>query len=329
MNNPKFLKINKNIIIYIDLLIKVITLLYANQGITTSIRGEIMKKILLTGGNGFFASRFNMFYKDKYDIITAGRDMLNIQDESRCIGFIKENKPDYIIHTAAIAATAYCNEHPDTAYEINVNGTMNIAKGCELVSSKLIFISTEQVFNGNSERGPYSEENTPHPDTVYGETKLDAECKLRAMLENLWILRFTWLFGMPERGLKLNPNILWGTINAAISGKKERVPVNEYRGMSYVYDIIEKFDKIFELPYDTYHVGAENNLSRYDAACLVLRELGLSHRINDVIEKDEKKYKNHPRDVRLSTEKIRNHGIKFLNTEEGIRKCIKDYNLIL
>lgn len=288
-----------------------------------------MKKILLTGGKGFFASRFNLFYKDKYEIISAGRDVLDIQDEKKSVEFIKAYSPDYVVHTAAVAATIYCNEHPDIAHEINVNGTLNIAKGCEAASSKLIFLSSEQVFNGNYESGPYSEEDIPCPDTVYGQTKLEAEGKLQVMLERLWILRFPWLFGMPERGLNINPNILWSTIQTAISGKREKVAVNEYRGMSYVYDIIEKFDKIFELPYGTYHIGAENNLSRYEAACLVLKELGLSHRINDLIERDEEKYKDHPRDVRLITTKVRNLGIDFLNTEEGIRKCIRDYNLSL
>lgn len=287
-----------------------------------------MKKILLTGGKGFFASRLNLYYKDKYDIVSAGRDKLDIQDESKCLEFIKEYKPDYVVHTAAVAATIYCNEHPDIAHEVNVNGTVNIAKGCQATSSKLIFLSSEQLFNGNYESGPYSEEDTPCPDTVYGQTKLEAEGKLREILEEHWILRFPWLFGMPERGLSINPNILWGTINTAISGIKEKVPSNEYRGMSYVYDVIEKFDKVFELPYGTYHFGAENNLSRYDAACLVLKELGLSHRINELIEKDEEKYNGHPRDVRLTTAKIRSFGIDFLNTEEGIRKCIKDYNLV-
>lgn len=292
------------------------------------MRGEKMKRILLTGGKGFFASRFNLFYRDKYAIISAGRDALDIQDEKKCIEFIKIHRPDYIVHTAAIAATEYCNAHPEMAHEVNVNGTLNIAKGCELTSSKLIFLSSEQVFNGNYESGPYSEKHYPCPDTVYGQTKLEAEGKLEGMLKQLWILRFPWLFGMPERNLNINPNILWSTIKTAMSGKREKIAANEYRGMSYVFDIIEKFDKIFELPYGTYHVGAENNLSRYDAACLVLKEMGIGNRISELIEKDEEKYKDHPRDVRLCTSKIRNLGINFLNTEEGIKKCIKDYNLV-
>lgn len=288
-----------------------------------------MKKILLTGGKGFFASRFNLFYKDKYEIIAAGRDVLDIGNESNCIEFIKAYNPDYVIHTAAIAATIYCNEHPDLAHEVNVDGTLNIAKGCLNTSSKLIFISSEQVFNGNYASGPYSEEDIPCPDTVYGQNKLEAEGKLQSMLEELWILRFPWLFGMPERRLNINPNILWSTIQTAISGKSEKVAANEYRGMSYVYDIIEKFDRIFEIPYGTYHVGAENDLSRYDAACMVLKELGLSNKIGELIQRDDEKYKDHPRDVRLSTGKIRNLGIDFLNTEDGIRECIRDYNLSL
>ncbi len=286
-----------------------------------------MKKILLTGGKGFFASRFNLFYKDKYYILSAGREVLDIQDEKKSIEFIKEYKPDYVVHTAAIAVTDYCNAHPDIAHDVNVTGSINIAKACQLASSKLIFLSTEQIFNGNYESGPYSEEHIPFPDTVYGQTKLEAEGKLKEILDELWILRFTWLFGMPERGLNINSNILWNTIKTAILGQKEKITINEYRGMTYVYDVIEKFDKIFELPYGIYNVGAENNLSRYDTAALILNELGLSNRIRDLIEKDEEKFKDHPRDIRISTDKLRKLGINFLTTEEGIKKCIKDYNL--
>jgi dTDP-4-dehydrorhamnose reductase len=286
-----------------------------------------MKKILLTGGNGFFASRFNAYYKDMFEIISADKSVLDIRDEQKAINLIKDIKPDYVIHAAAIAATELCNNHPDLAYDINVKGALNVAKGCELANSKLVFLSSEQVFNGNIESGPYTEEHVPVPNTVYGQNKLEAEQKLKNILHDLWIIRFTWLFGLPEKGLSINANIIWNTLQTILRGEVEKVPVNEYRGMAYVYDVIEKFHKIFEIPYGTYHVGSENNLNRYETVCLILKEMGLSSRIHEIVKEDREKYKDKTRDLRLNLSKIKKLGINFLNTEEGIKKCLQDFNL--
>lgn len=288
-----------------------------------------MNKILLTGGAGYFGTRFNQHYKDKYEILSVDKADLDIRDEHKTIEIIKNFKPDYVIHTAAIAVTEFCDTHPDIAHDINVKGTLNVAKGCEMVNAKMVFISSEQVFNGNLESGPYTEEDKPLPDTMYGKNKFEAEIKLKEILEEIWIARFTWLFGLPDKGLPINPNIMWNTIMTMLTGKKEKIATNEYRGMGYGYDVIEKFTGIFDIPYGTYHLGGENNLSRYETACLILREMGIGHRIDELLEKDTIKYKDHPRDVRLSTAKIRGQGIDFLNTEEGIKRCIKDYNLSL
>lgn len=288
-----------------------------------------MEKILLTGGKGFFASRFNEFYKDKYEIMCPGRQELDIRDEKKTVELIKDFRPDYVIHTAAIAVTKYCDEHPDIAHSINVDGALNVARGCELVDAKMIFTSSEQVFNGNPESGPYNEEHAPVPDTMYGKNKLEAEKKLREMLEKLWIVRFSWLFGLPDKGMKVNANIMWNTVSTVLSGKKDKVPVNEYRNMSYGYDVVEKFTKLFDIPYGTYHIASDNTMNRYETACFILKEMGIAHRIDELLEKDTEKYADHPRDVRLNTDKIKNLGINLLNTEEGIKKCIEDYSLKL
>ena len=158
-----------------------------------------MEKILLTGGNGFFCSRFAAEYKNAYEILCASSSMLDVTDELKVTETIINFKPTYVIHAAAIANTEFCDKNPDLAYRINVTGAINVAKACKIVHAKMIFISSEQVFNGNIEPGPYTEEVTPCPSTVYGENKLEAEGMLKQILEELWILRFTWLFGVPER----------------------------------------------------------------------------------------------------------------------------------
>jgi len=286
-----------------------------------------MEKILITGGNGFFATRLTKHYENKYEILAVDKDVVDITDEDKVIKVMKEFKPNYVIHTAAIAVTEFCNEHPEIAYDINVKGATNIAKACENVNAKMIFMSTEQVFNGNTEGGPYTENDVPVPDTEYGKNKLEAEGLLREILDELWVLRFTWMFGVPEKGLSINANILWDTTKSIIKGEKIKAPVNEYRGMTYVNEVIENFDKIFKIPYGTYHIGSMNDLNRYEVAELILKEMGIEHRQNELLEKDEKKYKDNKRDIRLNTEKIAKAGLAFVTTEEGIKNCIKDYKL--
>jgi dTDP-4-dehydrorhamnose reductase len=285
-----------------------------------------MKKILLTGSNGFFASRFYTYYKNKYDILPLGHKDLDIRDESKSLEIIRNFSPDYVIHTAAIAETGLCEKNPELSYDINVRGSINIAKACNLTKSKLIYLSSEQVFNGNVESGPYNENCIPSPNTIYGEHKLKAEDQIKELIDELVILRFSWLFGFPEKNCKVSSNILWNVVSSVLKDKKLKLPANEFRGMTYVYDLIENFNKIINLPCGTYHTGSENNLSTFDIASLILKEIGLGHKSNIYLEKDLEKYKDHPRDIRISNSKLKNYGIALPETEDGIRNCLKDFN---
>lgn len=289
----------------------------------------MLKKVLLTGGHGFFCTRFTERYKNEFVILSAGKEALDITDSVKVLEMFKEFKPDYVIHAAAIAVTDFCNKNPELARKINVDGAMNVAKACKEIGAKLVFISSEQVFNGNVEAGPYDEEHTAVPDTVYGQNKLEAEGLLKEILDELWILRFTWLFGLPEKGLSIASNIVWETVTALLRGEKIYASPHEYRGMTYVSEMVENFKKVFELPYGSYHLGSINEMSRYETVKYILTEMGLTSRIEEVLVKDEGKYKALPRDVRLNTEKARRHGLAFKTTKEGLADCIRDYKLRL
>ncbi|MBU3128153.1 SDR family oxidoreductase [Clostridium tagluense] len=285
-----------------------------------------MKKVLLTGANGFFASRFYTYYKNKYDILPLTHSDLDITDESKCLEIIRIFKPDYVIHTAAIADTGLCERNPELSYEINVKGSINIAKACSLTKSKLVYLSSEQIFNGNLESGPYNENHIPMPNTVYGKHKLQAEDELKGIIDELWILRFSWLFGFPEKNCRVSSNILWNVVSSVLKDKKIKLPVNEFRGMTYVYDLIENFHKILDFPYGIYHTGSENDLSTYDIALLILKEIGLGHKADNYLEKDTDRYNDHPRDLRISNDKLKKYGIDLPETVDGIKNCLRDFN---
>ena len=285
-----------------------------------------IKKILLTGSNGFFASRFYSFYKTIHEILPLTHKDLDITDERKCLEIIQAFNPEYVIHTAAIADTGLCERNPELSHEINVIGSINIAKACSLSKSKLIYLSSEQIFNGNLEPGPYDENHIPTPNTVYGNHKLQAENQLKGIIDELWILRLTWLFGFPEKNCKVSSNILWNVVSSVLKDKKIKLPVNEFRGMTYIYDLIENFHKIFNIPYGTYHTGSENDLSTYDIALIILKEIGIDHNSDTYLEKDTDRYSHSPRDLRISNNKLKKQGIDLPETVVGIKNCIKDFN---
>ncbi len=286
-----------------------------------------MKKVLLTGGHGFFGSRFAEQYRHKFDILSTDRAELNILEEKKVMNALKLYRPDYVIHGAAIALTAFCNENPEKCREINVKGAVNVAKACQSTGARMIFLSTEQVFNGNSAPGPYTEEDEAIPDTVYGKNKLEAEGLLKTILEDLLVLRFTWMFGVPEHSRPVVNNILWDTLKSIMKGERIKAPCHEYRGLTYVNEVLDSFEKIMDLPGGLYHTGSKNDLSRYDIVCHIFRELGLEKRMTELVIKDEEKYADHPRDARLDTSLIQASGIPFSESPEAIGRCIKEYGL--
>lgn len=288
-----------------------------------------MKKILITGSNGFLASRFINKFNEKYNIITINRNDLDITNENAVVSLLTTHNTDYVIHTAAIADTGICENNPSLSFEINVKASINIAKGCKISNSKLIYLSSEQVYNGNIESGPYIETCTPIPNTVYGKHKLEAEKEIQNLLNDAVILRLTWLFGIPEKNRKVNSNILWNVVKAAIKNEPLKLPIYEFRGMTYVYDILDEFPNILNLPGGIYNTGSENNLSTYDAAYLILKEMGLEHKIPELLIKDTEKYKDATRDLRISNTKLKNNNVIIGDTAEGIKKCIQDFSLNL
>ncbi|MCU8515817.1 sugar nucleotide-binding protein [Vibrio vulnificus] len=283
------------------------------------------KKILITGARGFFGTRFINRYHNEFDILGLDVEQLDITDKSAVDATFAAFQPEFVIHAAAIAVTDFCNQHPDIAHKVNVQGAINVANACKAQGSKLVFISTEQVFNGNTEAGPYDEQDTPVPDTVYGQNKLEAEGELQSILDEMWILRFTWLFGLPERNTTINPNVLWNTMQALTRGDVMQERRNEFRGLTYVHELIEQFPAIFTIPYGTYHTGAHNPASRYEIAEHILTELGQASRLETLLQPTDAP---NTRDVRLNTSKLAEQGVEFTESKAAITKCLKEFHYL-
>lgn len=284
-------------------------------------------KIMLTGSGGFLGSRLYKAYKDKYNIIALKHKDLDIIDHYEAQKVIKDITPDIIIHAAGMSATKACEENPELAFKVNVDASINIANAAKKIGARMLFVSSEQVFNGNVDDGPYNENNIAVPSTVYGETKLKAEEMLRKEIDELYILRLSWMFGLPERGVPNNTNLMWKLLNATITNKPIKIADNEYRGITYIYDLIDNLDSIFELPYSTYHFGSINEKSTYKTAVFILEQMGVPmEKIEKIIIKDDEKYKDKMRDLRLSYEKIKSYGININSSDKSIQRALREFD---
>ena len=282
-----------------------------------------MKKILLTGGSGFFCTRFEKHYKCKYEIVSTDSKEMDITDRDRVFEVINNHRPDITIHAGAVASTEFCDNNPEIAHKINVQGAINVTEAAKSIGAQMVFISTEQVFNGNEEPGPYNELSVPVPNTMYGKNKLEAEKSINDIYDKIWTVRFTWLFGLPEMNCGMSPNILWDTVKTIAKGDSLAASPTEYRGMTYSKYMVEQFDRIFDIPYGLYHLGSTNNLSRREVVEEITSNLGLGSL--NIEPTGNGKY----RDVRLSTEKIQSLGFDFKTTSDGIKECISDFKFTI
>lgn len=281
--------------------------------------------VAITGVDGFLGSRLSDHLARTFQIIKLDRQSLDLTCELEVARVVAGLAPDVLINVAAIADTGLCERDPAASYPVNVAGPLHLARACARAGAKLIHLSSDQVFNGNEEFGPYDETTPPRPDTVYGAQKLEAEGRVMEAAPASVILRLTWLFDFPMRLKPTNDNIAWNVLRAALLTRPLSLPVNEYRGMTYVHDLVERFDGMLELPPGVYHAGSANDFSTYETGALVLETLGLGHRSPEILSKDTAKYCAHPRDLRVTCDRLARHGIVFPTTAEAIGRSVREH----
>ena len=288
-----------------------------------------MKKIVITGGSGCVGSRFKKMWQEKYEILALSSRDLDVTDQAAIDRFMDEKKPDYVIHAAGIPSQQFCTEHPEKAHAVNVDGALYMAEACKRTGAKMVFTSTEQLFNGSPEPGPYTEESKPYPDTIYGQNKLEVEEKLPEIFSDYWVVRFTWIFGLPEKDCAEGTNILWDTMKSLMKNQPIKTSEYEFRGMTDVDEICVNLEKLFSLPYGTYHFGSTNNDGRYEIVRYIMEKLGIGEgRIKEMLIADNSKYyEGHIRELRLDNTKAKEAGIEFLPTKEGIDRCLRKFSI--
>lgn len=279
------------------------------------------KKILITGSSGFLGSRLAYYYKNKYDLLLPTHSELNVSHEEAVKAYLEEHRPETVIHCAALSHTEYCEQHPEESHRVNVQGTVRLAKACKLTGAKLVFMSSDQVYNGTPMPGALKEEDVFQPVSVYGRHKLEAEQRTLRNLPEAVGLRLTWMYDLPDSRLKLNSNLLVNLQKASLEGTPIRAALHEYRGVSYVWEVVRNLEKVLNLPGGIYNFGSGNTLNSYELFRTAAQLMGLKDS-SEWILPDKERFSDQPRNLTMDGTSIAQHGIFFHDSVEGIQEAL-------
>lgn len=285
------------------------------------------KRILITGVNGFLGSRLFEYFKEQegYDVLGVTHRELEVSDSLAVTAFINAIRPDYVLHCAGVSDTGICEAEPELSEQINVRGTANMAKACRQSNTKMIIMSSDQIYNASCSMEPNREERVQRPCTVYGRDKKRAEEAMFACLSDAVALRLTWMYDYPVRERTGGTGLLGNLVSALEENRRMKLPVYDYRGITYVWNAVRSMTRALMLPGGIYNFGSENTMNTYDTAVLFLQALTGREDVSAWAEPDRERFAASPRNLTIDISRVNSHGIGFEDTAAGIRTCLSDY----
>lgn len=279
-----------------------------------------MKKLLVSGAGGFVGARIMTQLAGRYELCAFPKGMLAAADEQTVADWVRREQPDVIVHTAALSDTGYSEKHPDESYRANVLLPCWMAAAAQKSGAKLVAFSSDQVYTGLTEHGPFDEDTPLSPANVYGRHKQEMEQRVLDILPDAVLLRAAWMYDLPGYGLPIRGNFLLNLLTAAMRQETLRFSARDYRGITYVREAVERLTQAMELPGGVYNFGSENDC---DMVTTIRRACALLD-IHPVIEAAD-----WPRSLLMDGGRLRAAaGVGFDDTLTGVQRCLRDYSLL-
>lgn len=283
-------------------------------------------KILVTGVNGQLGYDCVRELNKRGYVNVKGIDIadLDITDREAVISFITSYNPDVVMHNAAFTQVDRAEQMKDKVYEVNALGPKYIAEACKIVDAKMIYISTDYVFEGTGDV-PYEVDSPKKGLSAYGSTKAKAEDFVTSILEKYFIVRISWVFGINGN------NFVKTMLKLANMGKTELNVVSDQIGsVTYTADLaVLLCDMIENDKYGIYHATNEGYISWAEFAREIFKQANKDVTVNFVTTEEYKRLvpaqADRPLNSRMSKKSLTDAGFNLLpDWKDALSRYLKE-----
>lgn len=240
------------------------------------------------------------------DMVGVGSRDLDITNNEAVSNYIRKVRPDGIVHCAAYTAVDKAEADMSSCFLINVEGTKNLAEAAREVDAKFIYISSDYVFNGEGIT-PFKEADEPSPIGYYGSTKYEGEEVVKKLIDKLFIVRISWVFG-------INGNNFIKTMLKLSETKDELNVVGDQIGSpTYTFDLSRLLiDMVQSNRFGIYHATNEGFCSWADFAQEIFRQANVDVKVNSISTEEYPTAAVRPKNSRMSKQKLIENGFQPL-----------------
>lgn len=269
-------------------------------------------KILVVGATGQLGFDLMRTLGDEAHGLSHQEIEITRQDNVRDL--FRQLRPEIVINAAAIVRTEWCENNPEDCFRVNTLGAYYIAKAAHEIGAKVVFFSTDYVFDGSSEE--FDENSQLNPLNIYGASKASAENLVAIANAHHWIIRCGWLFGyqLSHKGHDF-PRLM---LKKASEQSEVRV-VNDQSGCpTYTKDLSHKVRELIKrpVPYGIYHVSNQGSCTWFDWAKAVFELKKISTPLTAISTSDSDSKIQRPKRTVLKNRKLQEMGISLLRRWE-------------
>lgn len=277
-----------------------------------------MKKVLVTGGSGQLGFDLIKQLKEKnYEVLAPSTEEMNITNKEQVSKVIEEFKPNVIFHCAAYTAVDKAEEEKELCYNINATGTNNIVESSKNINAKIVYISTDYVFDGTKD-GIYNEEDKTNPINYYGYTKKCGEEFVKQAKDYL-IVRISWVFGINGK------NFVKTMLNLSQTKDELSVVSDQIGSPTYTEDLSKLLIQMIENnKTGTFNATNEGYCSWYEFAKYIFEINNIDIKVNPILTKDYKTLAKRPYNSKLNKDKLEKENLERLpNWQDATRRYCK------
>ncbi|MBR3126063.1 MAG: dTDP-4-dehydrorhamnose reductase [Mogibacterium sp.] len=298
-------------------------------GVAGQLGHDVMNEVIRRGYEGI-GSDLKPEYsgvQDESAVTGAPYVSLDITNAESVLCTITDINPDVIVHCAAWTNVdgAEDPEKKELVHRINVEGTRNIAEAAKAADAKIVYISTDYVFDGKGERPWQPDDKNYAPLNYYGQTKLEGEFAVSEATDKFFIVRIAWVFGLNGR------NFIKTIVNVGRTHNTVRVVNDQIGTPTYTYDLARLLvDMIETEKYGYYHATNEGGyISWYDFTCEIYRQMGMNTKVIPVTtEEYGLSIAARPFNSRLDKSKLMKEGFELLpEWRDAVARYLKEADL--